>query len=532
MTSFRSGSRSRRAASHIAVRGAYGLVGGLVVVGWLVLPLTGRGDDDHDRVTVSRGTEALASEAAPSEDGTGSGDLVLPVAAVGAAGALTAYTYTRRRRRARTRTTPGGAAQGLVPLTELDRRAQRSLVGTDDCVRTSAEELGFVTGLFGEEETEPYTRALATARSELAAAFRLRRRRDDTADTDEARRLLEETVTRCTEAGLQLDAAAAGFDQLRALERNTPTALAYAETRFRELAARTPAAESTLGELRERFAPSASLAVAGNVEQAKDRLLFATTRLNRSRQSLDRGDRSDRSDGAVDAVDAGTVDRAVADLRAAEGAIAQAAVLVHGVERLADELAAAAQRLPAALAALETGVTEAHARLDGTAAGPPELSGRVVHAESVLTDVRNALSALGAHDPLDALRRVAGAGSGLADGLLDHALLPAASSTAIAADFVATHRGAVGWEARARLAEAERHLAHDHADAPAAETLAQRARVLAERDVRAYGHPLSEGGGAGGAVLGGVLLPDGGPASFGGPRTRARRALPPDEPAP
>ncbi|MFE6482774.1 hypothetical protein ACFVGN_07555 [Streptomyces sp. NPDC057757] len=526
MTSPRSGSRSRRAASHIAVRGAYGLVGGLVVVGWLVLPLTGRDDDDHDRVTVSRGTEAPASEAAPSEDGTGDGDLVLPVAAVGAAGALTAYTYTRRRRRARTRTTPGGAAQGLVPLTELDRRAQRLLVDTDDCILTSAEELGFVTGLFGEEETEPYTRALATARSELAAAFLLRRRKDDTADTDEARRLLEETVTRCTEAGGQLDAAAAGFDQLRALERNTPTALAYAETRFRELAARTPAAESTLGELRERFAPSASLAVAGNVEQAKDRLLFATTRLNRSRQSLDRGDRNDRSDGAVDA---GTVDRAVADLRAAEGAIAQAAVLVHGVERLADELAAAAQRLPAALAALETGVTEAHARLDGTAAGPP---GRVAHAESVLTDVRNALSALGAHDPLDALRRVAGAGSVLADGLLDHALLPAASSTAIAADFVATHRGAVGWEARARLAEAERHLAHDHADAPAAETLAQRARVLAERDVRAYGHPLSEGAGAGGAVLGGLLLPDGGPASFGGPRTRARRALPPDEPAP
>ncbi|MFI6337069.1 hypothetical protein [Streptomyces sp. NPDC050535] len=524
MTSSRSTSRSRHAASHIAVQGAYGLVGGLVAVGWLVLPLMGRGVDEHDRVTESRGAVAPAREDAQGADGTDNGDLVLPVAAVGAAGVLTAYTYTRRRRRARTRTTPGGAAQQVVPLIELDRQARRLLVDTDDCVRTCAEELGSVKAQFDDEEVKPYTRALLFAKSELAAAFRIRQRLDDTTpDADEGRRLLEEVVARCTEAGRQLDAEAAGFDQLRALERNTPTALEHAETRFRELAARTPAAQATLGELRERYAPSASVAVLGNVEQAKDRLLFATTRLNRSRQSLDRGH---RDDGGA----AGNEARAAADLRAAEGAIAQAAVLLDGVERLAGELAAAAERLPTALTALETALAEARGHLEGTAAAPPELSGRVVHAESVLADVRNALSALGRYDPLDALRRVAGAD--LADGLLDHALLPATSSAAIAAGFVATHRGAVGWEARTRLAAAERHLAHDRTDAPAAEALAQRARVLAERDVRAYGHPLPEGAGTGGAVLGGILLPDGGPASFGGPRTRARRALPPGEPAP
>lgn len=499
------------------MRGVYGLVGGLVAVTWLVLPLVRNDADDHDRVTVSRGAAAATSEAAADDEGTSTGDLVLPVVAVGAAGLLTAYTYTRRRRRARTRTTPGGVVPPVVPLAELNRQAQQSLVDTDDCVRTSAEELGLVTARFGEEAVKPYAEALAFAKDELAAAFRLRQRLDDPdPEPDEGRGLLEEAVARCAEAGRRLDAEAAGFDQLRALERDAPAALEYAETRFRRLAARTPAAAATLHELRGRYAPSASFPVVGNIEQAKDRLLFATTNLNRARQSLD------RDDG----------DRAAASLRAAEGAIDQAAVLVEGVDRLAGELAAAEQQLPAALAVVEAGLAKARDGLESTAAGSPELPGRVARAESVLADVRRPLSAAGPRDPLDDLRRVARAGADFADGLLDHVLLPAGSSVAIAADFVTTHRGAVGWEARTRLAEAARGLSGGIGEAQAAEGLAQRARVLAERDVRAYGHPLREGAGVGGAVLGGIVLPGGGPVSFGGVRTRGRWGVPSDEAAP
>ncbi|NEC66440.1 TPM domain-containing protein, partial [Streptomyces sp. SID9727] len=73
-------------------------------------------------------------------------------------------------------------------------------------------------------------------------------------------------------------------------------------------------------------------------------------------------------------------------------------------------------------------------------------------------------------DPINALRRVeeadraldealAGArereqGDTRARSLLDGALLTARSSVAAAADFVTTHRGAVGSTARTRLAEA------------------------------------------------------------------------------
>ncbi|WP_345051048.1 hypothetical protein, partial [Streptomyces rameus] len=62
-------------------------------------------------------------------------------------------------------------------------------------------------------------------------------------------------------------------------------ALEVAEGRFRELAARVVAARHTLVALRERYAPSATGAVTGYVEQAQDRLLFATASINEARQA-------------------------------------------------------------------------------------------------------------------------------------------------------------------------------------------------------------------------------------------------------
>ncbi|MFD9508520.1 hypothetical protein [Streptomyces mirabilis] len=512
MTSPLSRSRSRRATSHIAVRVAHAVLGGLLAVGWLLLPVARAGADEV--------------RAAPGRGGTNTGDLVLPLVAVVAAGALAAYSYARRTRRARTRTTPGGGTPHPVPFAELDRQAGRLLVEIDDCVRSSTEELGRAADRFGEEAVATYTKALAFARSELTASFRLRQRLDDTLTDDSLvrRQLLEEIVARCTEAGRRLDAEAPGFDLLRALERTLPAALESAEARFRELTARTPAAEATLTELRERYAPSASLSVAGNVEQAKDRLAFATTRLDRARQSLDRGE------GA----------RATAYLRGAEAAVDQADLFVAGIDRLASELTSATALLPGAL-------RDADAELVAARGLPAvgALPGRITHAASAVADVRRDITGgVRPYDPLGALRRLADAGTPLLAedrvpvdrtfldrAFLDHAFLPARSVVALASDFVTTHRGAVGVEARTRLSEAERHLAltpRTLVDVRRADGLALEAQQLAERDVRAYGNPYAgpEGAGVGGAVLGGILLDDtpGAPAaSFGGPRTRGRR---------
>ena len=504
------------------------LVGGLAGVVWLVLPWMTINSDVP--VPVTRANPAAPSAAAAEQDGTSAADLVLPLLAVGAAGVLGGYGYVRRTRRARTRTTPGGtsvpAAPAVPPLSEADERARAALVEADDCVRAAREELGFAQGRFAAAAVEPFARAVRDAGSELSAAFRIRQQYDDGVPDDETsrRHALAGIVGRCQEAGRRLDAEAAGFDRLRALEQGgLDEALELAEARFRELTGRTWAAEATQAGLGERFGSPAIGTVTGYVEQAKDRLVFATTRLNQAHQAADAGD----GEGAA------------RHLRAAEGATAQAAVFVTCVERLAADLTAAAGLVPAALTGAEAELAGARAAGAVAPASPGLPSGELhslgAQADRVLAAVREELTA-GPYDPLDALRRITRATAPLdvgRAGVLQAAALLAARGAVAAADgFVTTHRGAVGSAARTRLAEAERLLAAEPPDPLAADALARQAHGLAAQDVRVHGNPIAgaagHSGGTAGAVLGGVLLggaPDGGPpASFGGPRTRARRA--------
>ncbi|MES5816776.1 hypothetical protein [Streptomyces sp. RG80] len=461
---------------------------------------------------------AATQSQAQEEDGSSAADLVLPLFAVGAAGAVAGYTYLRRTRRARTRTTPGGAPVRLSapPLAELDERARALLVAADDCVRTSRTELGFVEARFGEPAVAPFAAAVQDAEGELAAAFRMRQQYDDGVPEEPAarRHALAGIVGRCEEAGRRLDQEAAGLDQLRGLERGVGEALEVAEGRFRALAGRTGTVEALLADLHRRYAPSATAPVTGHTEQAKDRLVFATLRLNESRQSADRQE----------------PDTAAAHLRAAEGAIAQATVFLDTVERLGTRLSAAEALVPAALTGAEAAI--AGVREDSAEAPAGELRARIRHADGVLAAVREELTA-GPYDPLDALRRIVRAtaplGTEPAAGVLGHAaLLVGRAGTAAADDFIGTHRAAVGAAARTRLSEARRLLT---ADPVAADTCAREARGLAEQDVRVHGNPAKEHeSGVAGATLGGILGPDGAPTSFGGPRTSGRRTPKSPEP--
>ena len=511
------------------MRLAHTALGGVIGVMWLVLPGVTADHESYEGYevpvsavgsapAVSDGSEA--SDAAAPEEESSTGDLVLPLVVAGTAIAVAVYGYARRRRRTGTAATPVALPPVARPTApELDRQARKSLVTADDCVRTSREELGFVEGLLGAEAVAPFTEAVRYAEAELSAAFQLRQAYDDN-PTDASRSALDEIVARCVDAGRRLDAEAAGFDRLRALEQDMTGALRHAEVRFRELTGRTGVAEATLADLGERYAPAASFSVTGRLEQAKDRLVFATTGLNRARQSTDRRE----------------PDRAVLHLRAAEGAIDQAEVFVDGVDRLASALAAAAQAVPDALDEVDAAVVEARERMtEGAGAGEPvgALEGHVGRARATLAAVR-AEAAAGPYDPLDALRRVAAVSAPL--GTVPGAVRLVARCATDAADgFVGTHRGAVGAEARTRLAEARRLLDRDPVEADA---FARRALELAERDVRAHGNPYGgrpeHTNGIAGAVLGGILLGDlpdaeaealtgGAPGSFGGPATRARR---------
>ncbi|MFF3299653.1 TPM domain-containing protein [Streptomyces sp. NPDC002908] len=527
-------------------------------------------------------TPAITPGAADPGGGSGSGasaGLLVPLAVVVVVAAVAVFAFVRRRRRTATRTTPaaggwGSGAEPQVPLPELDARAKADLVDTDDSVRTSEEELGFATAQFGEEAAAPFAAAVTHAKAELTTAFRLRQQLDDAFPEDDAtrRRMMEEIISRCTDANERLDAVSEDFDRLRALEQNAPQAVGTAETTFRELIARVSTTETALAAMRERYASSATAPSAEDIEQAKDRLVFTTSSLNQARQAVDSGNNAE----------------AAVYVRAAEGAIKQISTLVDAVDRRAGELAEAAEKLPGALTETETDLADARGLLDGTQEGvsTADLRGRVARADAVVADVKGE-TASGPYDPIDALRRVeeadaaldealAGAreqehGNQRARSLLDQAMLTARAAIGAAADYITTNRGAVGSQARTRLAEAQRRWeragelsgSNDPqgalAEAQQADALAAQARSLAEQDVREYrnqsgfGGPRG-GGGAGGAVLGGIILGGllggggrrgglgggpgggfggsrggfgggfgGGPGSFGGGGTRGRR---------
>ncbi|MFD4696276.1 TPM domain-containing protein [Streptomyces niveus] len=554
-----------RNRTHAAARSFLAL---LVTAGWLLMPAVspearaetpatlasdGRAGAAIGYRATADGAPVSAPAATPSPADPGGevssnragSALVLPVVLVGAALILGAYSYVKRRRRASTRTTPKGGQEGWgepgVPpgtsLPDLDRRAGLALVETDDAVRTSQEELGFATAQFGEDEVWPFQDAVTYARGELTAAFRLRQRLDDAMPDDDGtrRRMLDEILARCTDANSRLDAESAGFDRLRDMERNAPEALAAAEAAFRELTGRTVTAAATLAAMRERYAESAAAPVGGAVEQADDRLVFATTNLDDARRSVEAGDNG----------------RAAVLVRAVESAVAQAATLVEGVERRALELAEAAGKLLASLTETETDLADARGLLESTPKGTSttDLQGRIARAEAVVADVRQE-QATGPYDPIDALRRVEEADAALdealagarerevggrrARALLDRAMLGARSAIGAAADYISTHRGAVGSEARTRLMEARRRIDQAGtlaelgdargalAEAQHADGLASQAQSLAERDVRSYGNRSGPGGvseagnGLGGAVLGGIIL--GGLVGGGGGR--------------
>lgn len=451
MTSSLVRGRPRHATAHIRVRVAHALVGAVAGAGWLAIPVLAA----QEPATASA-PRPTAAPAAPRDDESSAVDLILPVAVLGTAGVVAAYSYVRRGRRA------SGVVSAAPPAptpAESDRRARAALVEADDSVRASEEELPFAAALLDERTLAPFRHAVHTARTELSAAFALWHRYEE-GEAGDREQTLAGVVGRCAEAGRVLDARAGELDRLRRAE--VGPALEVAEGAFRRLTARAAGARATVTELRERYGPSVGARVAGCVEEAMDRLVFTTARLNEARRAVDLGDEG----------------HAVRQLRSAEGSVAQAGILLAGVDRTARRLREAAALVPAALTGAEA--------LLATAAPAP--SG----ADDTLAAVRTELTA-GPYDPLDALRRITRALVRLPaarSGVLDTAAhLVARAAVGEAEDYVAVHRGAVGADPRSLLAAAVRTLA---APRPVeAAVLARRALELAERDVRTHGLPES-----------------------------------------
>jgi ABC-type cobalamin transport system ATPase subunit len=261
--------------------------------------------------------------------------------------------------------------------------------------------------------------------------------------------------------------------------------------------------------------------VAGNVETAKQRLAFADQNITTGRNLVSRP--ADRQTGLVDAI------------RAAESALGQARTLLDAVDSAATDINRAIGTLPSAIADIQNGIKSAGDQLArGDTSHEAELSAARDVAVKAVADAQST----GATDPLGAFTTLTQADAELdrllasvaeereaADRLsrtFDQALFNAQSRVRAVSDYIDVRRGAIGPEARTRLAESVRQLqaAQDKRDTSISEAiahangaamLASQAQSMATADAqaaqRAYAGRYGSGGGSNmGAVLGGIIL--------------------------
>lgn len=440
----------------------------------------------------------------------------------------------RRRRKRKRREAEFAAARRVDPtdpqalaavsLDALDDLSRAMVVEVDNAVRTSEHELELAVEEFGEERTEPFTRAVNNAKTTLTQAFNVRQILDDAIPESLAQRrdLLTRVVVAAGKADRELDAQSEAFAKLRDLVINAPARLDAMTQQVVDITARLGPAEQKLAELHNEFAATALDSVAGNVDAAKELLTFADENITRGRELANRPV-------------AGRQAELIDFVRAAESALAQARSLLDAVDSAASDIRRAAATLPAAIEDVQNGIQQANSLLrQGQVPQAAELTeARDAAVTAVATAQRT-----GSADPLGTFTELTKADADLDRPLaaveqereaaerlnraLDEALFTARSRVRSVSDYVDTRRGVVGPEARTRLAEALRHIgaaedkrSSDPAEAVAhangAAMLASQAQQLASADVqnaqRSYMRPYGGGGGGNmGAILGGILI--------------------------
>jgi len=450
-------------------------------------------------------------------------------------------------------TTPQSELQSM-PLVDLERRAGSALVQTDDAVRTSEEELGFATAQYGAQSVVPFQAALDTAKAQLTEAFTLKQRLDDAEpDTEQQKREWNARIVQlCAAANDALDKQADAFDDLRALEKRIPQASAEIESAATEVQSRVSQSTAALAALAGRYTDASLATVHDNIAQAAERLAFVSTALAAAKQKNDAGDASAAAIG----------------VRAAEESVDQAKLLLDAVDRLGQDLSKNQQTIDSTIAELESDLAEARTIAQ---AGDPQggIAGAIAATEQTLGDVKSKVAAERVN-PLEIAQRLQAANQSIdavlqgvrdarqqtqrAQASLEQTLLSAKSRVSAGEDFITARRGAVGPEARTRLAEAGRLVVQAEsvaasdpvtalAQAQRADQLSEQAIQLAQRDVGGFqpdsggldgmfggggfGGNAAGGGGNGGggngamgAILGGILinsvLGGGGGGLFGG----------------
>lgn len=490
-------------------------------------PALRRGDWSSAAVAAANGLNSSASS------GSGVSWLGMLIAlGVIALAVLLLWLFIRRRRHKR-REAEFAAARRIDPadpnalaslsVEALDDLSRSIVVEVDNAVRTSDNELALAVEEFGPQQTEPFTRAVTSAKTTLAQAFNVRQILDDAVpETVQQRRdLLTRVVVAAGKADREVDAQREAFEALRDLVINAPTRLDGMTQQMVDLTARIEPSQRSLAALHSQFADAALTSIADNVETAKQRLTFADANMTTARNLIARP--AGEQMGLVDAI------------RAAESALGQARSLLDAVDSAGTDINRAVAALPAVIADIERGITQATGQLQQpNTPHVAELTGARDAAAKAVADAQ----ANGAADPLGTFTRLTAADAGL-DRLLasveqerdaaerlarvhDQALSTAQSRVQAVSDFIDNRRGSIGPEARTRLSEAVRQLeaaetkrmsnpAEAIAHANGAAMLAAQAQSLANTDVqsaqRSYAGRYGSGSGSNiGAVIGGIVI--------------------------
>lgn len=480
----------------------------------------------------------LGSALTPSHAGAITAGVVGGVVVVGGGGA---YLYSRRRRKqkfeSQLETVRGQELTGdellSQPIEVLEPWSREVLTDTDNAIRTSEEELRLAVDEFGPAQTAPFTQALDAAKRGLATSFSLRQRLDDDIPEtpDEQRSMLVQIITTCTDVDAALDEQVSAFDEMRNLLINADSRFEQITQQLVALRARLEGAATRLTSLTQKYGAPTLSSIEHNVDLAAQEIGFAESSADQGRAAIARP--------------VGEQGAAVAAIRSAEGAIAQADKLLDAIDNADANITAAHTQLPALIAevegelqeaaglsldggsALATAVasaTTALARAKSEAAGTPGSEGDDDGASREHGDLLGAFTALVDADAdldraLDAARDTSAQRQRRTE-VLTAALTNAQAKVTAASDFVATRRGAIGSTARTRLAEAQRLLETANTTAQSdptgatdaarrAGSLADQALMAAQGDVVSWQQsqqPRSGGGSAAGAVLGGILV--------------------------
>jgi chromosome segregation ATPase len=441
--------------------------------------------------------------------------------------------YRHRRRRAAELATAKRVdatdpdALAALSLGALDDLSRWKVVDVDNAVRTSANELALTIEEFGEQRTQPFSRAVDNAKAALAQAFTVRQQLDDAIpETRERRRqLLTEVILSAARADRELESQREAFEEMRDLVVNAPSRLDALTQQIVDLTARISPAEQRMTELHNEFDATALTSVATNVATAKDRLAFADQNLSRARDLAAKPVSGEQS-GLVDAV------------HAAESSLGQARSLLDAVDSAASDIRHAVATIPSLIADIQAGIGHADAALQSAQKTKTPHLRDLAAARNAAGNALDIARGSGSSDPLGSFTGLTKADAELnrllatvaeeqatAERLnrtLEQALFTAQSRVHAVSEYIDNRRGSIGPEARTRLAEASRQLeaaqdkqSSDVSDAITyankAASLAAQAQSLANDDVqsaqRAYAGRYG-GGNDIGAMMGGIIIGD------------------------